>query len=78
MNPYVVHRDEAIFGKHPDEFRPERWLEGDEAMMNRFTFQVSSEAVLEESQSQFAARETDQYGKNVGAFEFWECHLVKE
>jgi cytochrome P450 len=77
MNPYVVHRDEAIFGKDPDEFRPERWLEGDEAMVNRFAFQVSSEAVLE-SQSQFAARESDQYWKNVGVFESWECHLVKE
>lgn len=26
-NPYLIHRDERIFGENPDVFRPERWLE---------------------------------------------------
>lgn len=26
MNPWVISRDEAIFGPEPDRFIPERWL----------------------------------------------------
>ncbi|KAI9874187.1 MAG: hypothetical protein M1830_010093 [Pleopsidium flavum] len=26
-SPYIIHRDAGIFGKDPDVFRPERWLE---------------------------------------------------
>ena len=26
MNPWVINRDEAIFGPNPDQFEPERWL----------------------------------------------------
>lgn len=26
MNPWVVNRDESIFGPEPDRFIPERWL----------------------------------------------------
>lgn len=25
-SPYIIHRDADIFGKYPEEFRPERWL----------------------------------------------------
>jgi cytochrome P450 len=34
MNPWTIHRDEAIFGADPLEFKPERWMESDER--NRF------------------------------------------
>ena len=30
MNPYVVNRHRSTFGDDADEWRPERWLEGDE------------------------------------------------
>ncbi|SPO00302.1 related to pisatin demethylase / cytochrome P450 monooxygenase [Cephalotrichum gorgonifer] len=30
MNPYIVGRNKGIFGEDAEEFRPERWLQGDE------------------------------------------------
>lgn len=28
MNPWIVHRDAGVYGERPDEFVPERWLQG--------------------------------------------------
>ena len=36
MNPAVVHFDKSIFGQDADEFRPDRWLGPDAAMMDRY------------------------------------------
>jgi cytochrome P450 len=41
INAYVIHLDEGIFGRDPKSFRPERWLEGDAKVMDRYMFQVS-------------------------------------
>lgn len=35
LNPAVVHFDKSIFGQDADQFRPERWLGPDAAMMDR-------------------------------------------
>lgn len=39
-NPYVVHRNEEVFGADADIFRPERWLERPEKLplMNKYDF----------------------------------------
>ncbi|OJI96135.1 hypothetical protein ASPVEDRAFT_157352 [Aspergillus versicolor CBS 583.65] len=38
VNPWVAHRDERIFGKNTEEFRPERWLVEDRAELERYFF----------------------------------------
>jgi cytochrome P450 len=44
VNPWVVHRDQEIFGKDVESFRPEMWLEGDRSDMDRFFFAFGSGA----------------------------------
>lgn len=33
VNPWVIHRDPAIFGQDCDTFNPERWLQGETKRM---------------------------------------------
>ena len=44
VNPWVVHRDQEVFGEDVEAFRPERWLERDRADMDRFFFAFGSGA----------------------------------
>ena len=40
-NPWVIHRNRTIFGPDADQWRPERWIDSDEAtlkLMNRSSF----------------------------------------
>lgn len=43
-NPWVVHRDQKVFGDDVESFRPERWLEKDRADMDRLFFAFGSGA----------------------------------
>lgn len=29
-SPYIIHRNESVFGKYPEEFEPDRWLNNPE------------------------------------------------
>ena len=40
VNGWVLHRDQATFGKDADVFRPERWLEENAKEMDRNMYQV--------------------------------------
>jgi cytochrome P450 len=40
VNGWVLHRDASIFGEDVEEFRPERWLEGDAKLMGTHLYQV--------------------------------------
>ncbi|KAL9086499.1 MAG: hypothetical protein Q9165_007115 [Trypethelium subeluteriae] len=31
-SPYIVHRNEAIFGKQPEQWRPQRWIQEESGM----------------------------------------------
>ena len=45
VNPWVAHANTSVFGPDADEFRPERWLDADQASANRmeqYFFTVSS------------------------------------
>ena len=35
VHPWVIHRNESIFGKDAHEFRPDRWLECDPEQLKR-------------------------------------------
>lgn len=64
MNPWVINKNEAVFGANPDDFIPERWLqtsdEADEVYQARFskmkgtdmTFGAGSRACLGQYLSQ--------------------------
>lgn len=43
LNGWVLHRDASIFGQDPKLYKPERWLERDAKMMDRYMFQVRDE-----------------------------------
>jgi cytochrome P450 len=41
INGWVLHRDQATFGKDAEIFRPERWLESNAKETERHMYQVS-------------------------------------
>jgi cytochrome P450 len=47
MNPWVINKDESVFGEKTDEFIPERWLqspgESDEVYQVRFSKMKSTD-----------------------------------
>lgn len=48
-NPWIMHRDQELFGEDADEFRPERWLDPDSSkLFNKylFTFGYGARACL--------------------------------
>ena len=44
VNPWVAHRDERVFGKDAEDFRPERWLVEDKTELERYFFAFGSGA----------------------------------
>lgn len=42
LNPAVIHFDKSVFGPDADVYRPNRWLEGDTAAMDRCMLQFGA------------------------------------
>lgn len=61
-NAYVVHRDLELFGPDAEEFRPERWLEGDEKRL----------AEMEAGMFAFGAGPRVCMGRNIAMFELYK------
>ncbi|KAL5358091.1 cytochrome protein [Aspergillus floccosus] len=59
VNPWVLHRNEDIFGAEPERFRPERWLEGDAEKLAR----------MEQNFLSFGAGSRTCIGKNISLLE---------
>ena len=39
VNPGVMHFNKTVFGEDSDQFRPERWIDGDVSRMDRYIMQ---------------------------------------
>ncbi|KAK4247369.1 cytochrome P450 [Corynascus novoguineensis] len=62
VNAWVLHRNKDVFGEDVHSFRPERWIEGDEAKIkemkrNLFTFGYGPRSCI---------------GKNISILEMWK------
>ncbi|KAL7628533.1 hypothetical protein AAE478_000048 [Parahypoxylon ruwenzoriense] len=36
MTPYIIHRNQSLFGDDADQFKPERWLQGDQETTEKY------------------------------------------
>jgi cytochrome P450 len=61
-NAWVVHRDKAVFGQDTEAWRPERWLEADEAQKKK----------MESSNLAFGAGSRTCLGKNISRLEMYK------
>ena len=59
INPWVLHRDARIFGKDPDMWNPDRWLDGDSARAKNMEYNLLS----------FGAGKRSCLGKNIAMLE---------
>lgn len=35
MNPWIINRNQSIFGENADVWRPERWLDDDKTLLSK-------------------------------------------
>jgi cytochrome P450 len=61
-NAWVIHQSESVFGDHTELFRPERWLEADEAQRNGMNNMLFS----------FGAGTRSCIGKNISLLEMYK------
>ncbi|KAJ5657790.1 cytochrome P450 [Penicillium longicatenatum] len=69
MNPWVINKSEEVFGENPDDFVPERWLQGpgesDESFQARF-------AKMKGTDFTFGAGSRACYGRYLSQFESYK------
>ena len=70
MNPYVVHRDQAIYGADAHRFRPERWLIADGEPEKAYRDRLDR---MKATDLTFGAGKRACTGRNLGLL---ECHKI--
>lgn len=41
VNPWVIHRNQDVFGEDVEEFRPDRWLQEDTGNLSKPASEIS-------------------------------------
>lgn len=70
MNPYIIGRNESVWGKDAEEFRPERWLR-DEALETEEQFQQRLR-LMNNSDLTFGGGSRMCIGKHLGLLEVYK------
>ena len=69
MNPYVLHRNEDVFGSSPDEFIPERWLKRSSENVETYQARLS---IMNGSDLTFGFGSRSCLGKNISLIEVYK------
>lgn len=68
-SPWVVHRDERIFGEEPDRFVPERWFQGEKESKNQWEARLQR---MTRANLTFGMGPRTCIGKNISLLEIYK------
>ncbi|GME65669.1 cytochrome P450 [Neofusicoccum parvum] len=69
VNAWVIHRDPSVFGDHPDDFIPERWLQSKNEDADHFTARIGA---MKRADLTFGYGSRTCIGKNIALLEIYK------